>query len=176
MSKTICTNKAVYFDFENPEAHPFDIEEIAHALSLQCRYTGHCKWHYSIAQHSVLVSHYVPPEDALDGLLHDASEAYLGDVSTHLKSLLPEYKLLEQRVELAISKKFGIYYPTLPSVKVVDSRMLMTEVRDLLPPHAHSQDWPDAEPYDDFGIAQLTPDKAKELFLTRYYELTDWKK
>jgi hypothetical protein len=169
MAKTICTSKGVYFDFEHPEKHPFDIEEIAHALSLQCRYTGHCRWHYSIAQHSVLVSYQVPHYMALTGLMHDASEAYLGDVSTHLKSLLPDYKVIERRTEGALAASFNLLYPLPEEVKLADGRMLLTEVRDLIP--NRNQDWPDFEPYD-FGIARMQPNEAKELFLNRYYELT----
>lgn len=171
MAKTICTSKAVYFDFEHPEKHPFDIEEIAHALSLQCRYTGHCAWHYSIAQHSAIMSFKVPAHLAYTALMHDTSEAYLGDVSTHLKSLLPGYKRLEKRVEKALAAHFSFLYPLPATVKEADSRMLMTEVRELLPSHTHSQDWPDAQPYD-FGIARMTPEDAKVLFLNRYNELT----
>lgn len=171
MAKTICTSKGVYFDFEHPEVHPYDIEEIAHALSLQCRYTGHCKHHYSIAQHSVLVSYQVPHYMALTGLLHDASEAYLGDVSTHLKSMLPEYKALEARVEEAISDTFNLIHPLPAEVKLADGRMLLTEVRDLIP-NRHLQDWPDFEPYDDVLIHRLHPEQAERFFLNRYYELT----
>lgn len=170
MSKTILTSLGHYFDFEHPEKHPYDIVEIAHALSHICRYTGHVGAFLSVAQHSVLVSYRVPPEDALDGLLHDASEAYLGDVSTHLKSLLPEYKALEARTERAIAAKFGTSYPLLPSVKEADGRMLMTEVRDLMP-DGPRQDWPDALPYNEIVVRPWSSDFAKVWFLDRYEEL-----
>lgn len=153
MEPTILTSTGQYFRFRHPEEHKYDIEEIAHALSHVCRYTGHCKEFYSVAQHSVLVAMSLPPALQFQGLMHDASEAYLGDVSSPLKSLLPEYKALEERVERAISKSFGMPFPLDPQVKVADMRMLMTEKRDLTVHTAQcNQEWPtDYQPFDMVG-------------------------
>src|ERR1019366_6268112 len=76
----IRTYTGILFDFEEPEASPIRIEDIAHALSLLCRFAGHCKEFYSVAEHSVRVSYACPEEHALWGLMHDASEAYCVDV------------------------------------------------------------------------------------------------
>lgn len=170
MSRTILTVAGRYFDFERPEDHPYDIKEIAHALSQVNRYTGHTRYPYSVAQHSVLASYQVPKEMALTALLHDASEAYLGDVSTHLKALLPEYKVIEQRTEAQLAKVFGTIFPLPVEVKVADARMLMTEVRDLMP-LGPRQDWPDAEAYPDVHIRQWHSLRAETLFRARYQEL-----
>ena len=62
------------FYFLNPNPEDIDIEDIAHALSMQCRFTGHTKWFYSVAEHAIWVSYLVPVHLALEGLLHDASE------------------------------------------------------------------------------------------------------
>jgi hypothetical protein len=161
----------LYFDFEDPTNHPFDIEEIAHALSHICRFTGHVKHFYSVAQHSVNCSWMAPKSLELTTLMHDASEAYLGDVSTHLKRMLPEYMKIEEQVEEALALKFGTFYPLPQEVKDIDGRMLMTEVRDLMP-KVKRQDWPKYEDYPGFNVVRSwPPEEAKQRFLDRYNKL-----
>lgn len=108
---SISTVSGRFFDILKPEDYEFDIDEIATALSNICRYTGHVNKFYSVAEHSVLVSRLVPSRLALAGLLHDASEAFVGDVSSPLKRLLPDYKRIEERVQEAIADQFGLPYP-----------------------------------------------------------------
>lgn len=144
------------------------LPDIAHALSLINRFTGHSMAPYSVAQHSVVVSRLTPPEHALWGLMHDASEAYLGDVARPLKALLPEYKELEQHVQRTIARVFGLCWPIPEAVKLADNRALMAEKRDLLSVDHH---WGiDAEP----PSAPTSPyawHQAKELFEKRFKEL-----
>ena len=128
--------------------------------------------HNSVAQHSYHVSFLVPPEYALDGLMHDAHEAFVGDVPTPLKQLLPQYKELENRVETAVLAQFGILLPLHPSIKAADLKMLATEQRDLLPPH--DDEWAllrGIEPCRD-AIHPWPPGSARLAFLQRYHELT----
>lgn len=154
---------------EDPRVEDFTIEDIAHGLSNLCRYGGHCSDFYSVAQHSVLVSHHVHPENALWGLLHDASEGLgLVDLPRPVKALLPDYHRLEKKVMAVIAKKFSLT-PSVPSeVKEVDEIVLATEKRDLMPPGLDWGPLPDPLPEE---IVPYTPQEAEMEFLDRFYEL-----
>lgn len=115
-----------------------DWDDINHALAHINRFTGHSVIAYSVAQHSLMVSDLCPEEHRLWGLLHDASEAYLGDVSTPLKSLLPDYAEIEGRVQRMIAGRFGLPWPIPKEVKVADREALMVEKRDLF---SVQRDW-----------------------------------
>jgi hypothetical protein len=137
---SITTLSGKFFDILKPEEYEYDIEEIATALSNLCRYTGHVNTFYSVAEHSVLVSRIVPERLALAGLLHDASEAYLGDVSSPLKKLLPEYKRIEDRVQRAIEELLDLAktsiilkytQPTNECIGRNDSQLPTTESKTL---------------------------------------------
>jgi len=165
---TILTAGGRYFPFDDPESFDFDIDDIAHGLSHICRFTGHTRKFYSVAQHSVHVSELVPPALRLEALLHDASEAYLGDVSSPLKSMLPTYKDIEHRTEHAIARVFGLVFPLPPEIKQADLRMLVTEKRDLMPTVQYdSVCWPTHKPAP-FKVAAMSPEHARNYFLDKY--------
>jgi uncharacterized protein len=126
------------FHHRNPRLRDICIEDIAHALSLVCRYAGHIEIMYSVAEHCVRISRLLDdPTEALWGLLHDGSEAYYGDIHRYLKRM-PEmrgYRRLENRCMRAIAKKFKLKpynrgkEPA--SVHLADRILAITEMRDL---------------------------------------------
>lgn len=138
-----------------PEPADVCIEDIAHALSNVCRFTGHCREFYSVAQHSVLVAHRVAdisPVVAQWALLHDASEAYICDMARPVKRQIADYRTIEQRLEQCVAQVFGIDPETMehPAIKEADLRMLATERRDLMgPPPEAWDDIERVEPYSE---------------------------
>jgi 5'-deoxynucleotidase YfbR-like HD superfamily hydrolase len=133
-----------FFDLTNPHIYEYDIEEIAHSLDNICRFTGHTTKFYSVLEHSLLV--YLIASNDKTALLHDASEAYVGDVSSPLKKLLPEYKKIEDNVQLAIANYFGLKYPYPEHVMKADMYALKFEREVFLPTPADSSIWDD---FDD---------------------------
>jgi len=155
------------------EPHPDDVDiiDIAHALSLTCRFTGHCRQFYSVAQHSVHVAELVTelghPELALTALLHDASEAYLADVARPVKKSLPEIKAAEYVLDAIIAERFGLVHPFPEVIKKADNILLLTEARDLMntPPVT----WKDyGESPLHWEIYPLQPADAEDEFLALF--------
>lgn len=124
--------------FSDPRPEQFCIEDIAHALSQVCRYAGNSRIFYSVAEHSVRVATRLPPELKLAGLLHDAAEAYLGDVPKPAK-LLPEldgFNGLEERIMRCIEQRFHLNLGSLscPAVNRADREVLSIEALILMDP------------------------------------------
>lgn len=166
---TIGTYLGVWINPLNPDPSLIYIEDIAHALSNSCRFTGHVKKFYSVAQHSVLASNLVRPELALTALLHDASEAYLSDISKPIKRA-PEfgdvYVKYEHQLEQTIAEAFGLDFPWDPEIKKVDIALLHSEQRDLMPSY-----WAEAPDLLQFTIEPWSPEDAEVRFLERYAQL-----
>lgn len=130
---TTYTNKR--FWLPEAEVEAISIYDIARALSHICRFAGHIDYFYSVAQHCINVSLILPPEFRLEGLLHDAGEAYLSDVATPFKRMLRDYGPLEDDIWQCVSKKYGVAPEMSDAVKWADRVMLMTE-RDILKPNS----------------------------------------
>lgn len=159
----------------DPRPEDFEILDIAHALSNVCRFGGHCKVFYSVAEHSVHVSRECPPEFALEGLLHDASEAYIGDMVRPLKRDMLEFKDVEKKIEYALSKRFRLTYPWPYAVRRADEGVLMAEQRDLLVPAPEPwifEVWGPNEP-PARPIEGWDPIKAQMNFLQEFTRLSE---
>lgn len=169
----IQTYTGVQFWPLDPRPEDVTIDDIAHSLANQCRFAGHTKAFYSVAQHSVLVSRTVPQRHALWGLLHDASEAYLVDLPRPLKRFSrigDEYRLVENRLMQTIAVRFALPCPEPECIRDCDDRVLMTEKRDLMGPHPAK--WAEnAEPLDE-PIVAWDPIVAEGLFLDRFLRIS----
>ncbi len=172
---TIMTYTGRTIDFLNPEPAEISIEDIAHGLAQECRFARQCRTHYSVAQHSVHVASMMQQSELWgDGLqtskevikmalLHDAAEAYLGDVPRPLKKLLPDYRQIEDRVHAAIASRFNLALTYVPkSVKDFDAAILGAEGKALMP-----SGWDDFSgfPIGNIEIVPLPAMAAKEMFL-----------
>lgn len=172
MKPQIMLYSGEYFDFLKPEKSKFTIEDIAVGLSRTNRFAGQSSAAYNVAQHCTLCSYIVAPEHALAAHLHDAGEAFLGDCVSPLKQLLDDYRVIEERVERVICKKFGIPFPHHPDIKRADLKMLATEVRDLQSPDAQWEMLRGIEPLTR-KIVPWGSEKSERKFLERFYELTE---
>ena len=170
---TILLQSGTYFDLLDPANSPFTIEDIAHGLSMTCRFAGQCRQFYSVAEHSWHASRLVAPEFQLRALMHDAAEAFIGDVTRPLKSILPEYKAIERNVEAAIMDRFDTGDWNVPEVKEADLTMLHAEQAEMMPHHPDR--WTTSEGMADEQVVNFrfwTPSVARTCFLLRYAQLS----
>jgi hypothetical protein len=161
----------------DPDPEQLDAGDIARALANQCRFGGHCRPFYSVAQHSVIVSHLVEErggdaEDVFAALMHDATEAYLGDMPHPLKHRSPlgvAFKEAEKHLEAALREHFSIK-PDVPEIKRADLGLLATERRAF---SAEAWHWPELDGVEpvDLELSAWPPDEAARAFAERYAEL-----
>ena len=166
-----------------PRAEDIAIEDVAHGLAMTCRYGGHTKHFYSVAEHCVLVSRHVPPEFAREGLLHDTAEAYIGDMVRPLKyqDAMLEFRKAEAAIERCVAERFALRTDpeALAAVKEIDDRILVDEISALMPrPELYLNPGGDGKGGTLGKLAPLgaeilgyTPERAEVLFLLRFYEL-----
>lgn len=167
MQPIVTTRSGKHVNLLEPAEDSIDVNDIAHALSNQARFNGHTHDFYSVAQHSVMVSRLVPTEHALTALLHDAAEAYVGDMVTPLKHMMPAFQEVEDGLFAVIARKFGIDRELPAAVVHADRVMLATEQRDML------------VNFDDWGLptpmrSKLRPwaqGVAKRMFLEKFWAL-----
>jgi hypothetical protein len=154
----------------DPSPGSIDIRDIAHALSLLCRFNGHCHQFYSVAEHCVHISNIVPPQHAMWGLLHDAAEAYISDLPRPVKGQIPDFVRFEDDLLQLIMAHFEQPWPMPAAVKRADDVLLATEMRDLM-----------AEPPEPWGlgvdplpdpIRPMSAPEAEAAFLQRFEQLS----
>jgi uncharacterized protein len=160
------------FSLANPDPDDVDIVDIVMGLARQCRFNGQSSGFYSVAQHSVLVARRCPRAFRLHGLLHDAPEAYIGDIVSPFKELInsPMLALIEQRIYGAIARRFGLGAGVPEEVHRADNFLLGIERRDLFAPNDW---WPQPSDGDHEQIEPM-PEGLAAIYLTReYIHLTD---
>lgn len=157
----------------DPRESEVDIGDIAHALAMQCRYGGHVKRFYSVAEHCVLLArhlYHVGPETAMWALLHDASEAYISDIIRPLKPFLLNYHVLEEHVMEVILKRYNLAKPMPDIVKDADNRIIADERQQNLV----AIPW-DNEPGPPLGVVLRfwSPEVAEREFIRTFDALVD---
>lgn len=173
----------------DPRPEEVNVEDIAHALSLTCRYNGHCEEFYSVAQHAVWCSHYVEQKllekrsyqgltagdwrVVFTALHHDDEEAYTGDIVTQIKSIVPEVKPMIQKVNAAVSEAFGLVEPEPHIVKIADLTALATERRDIMAVKQLwvPETWAELPTPSKTTIVPWSPDDAEQEYLDRNEEV-----
>ena len=157
-----------------------DVRDIAHALSLKCRFGGHCGTFYSVAEHSVRVSWEMEQRgrrEAMWGLMHDAAEAYLADIGGPIKKHfyvhdgggVETFELAEERLLGVIAQALGFERIQYAVVREADAVLLVTEARDLLGPPPENWEMPQV-PLEG-RIEPWGPAEAEKAFLQRFEEL-----
>lgn len=179
MEPWIITNSGIKFNLLEPTTDMINIQDIAHALSNICRFGGHSNHHYSVAQHSVLASHIVPDQFALTALMHDATEAYIGDMVSPLKHAIPQFKQIEQNLWEVIAQKYNLPQFIPEEVKYADLQMLKLEKLRVMPV---TEPWdflsdiklphPSVFPNQDMYIYEWSIPLAKHRFIKQFNHLT----
>jgi hypothetical protein len=170
---TILLHSGHYFDLLDPAGSRFELEDIAHGLAHTCRYAGQCIRFYSVAEHSWHASYLVPEELKLAALMHDAAEAFIGDVTRPLKQLLPDYRVIEKSIEAVMAERFGLADRCADAaVKRADIAMLAAEQRAMMP--AHGSDWAILTSVTPAAVnfRYWSPVEAKAHWLDRFSLLT----
>ena len=156
-------------DLGNLDPDCIHIEDIAHSLSMLCRFGGHTSRFYSVAQHSIRVSQCLPQHLKMAGLLHDAAEAYLQDIPRPLKRLIPEYERLETDFWRMISARFDLPLDLPYEVKLADDRALITEFDELFSEEHSALMLPDLVDLQRLPFQfPLSPTAAKIQFLKAF--------
>lgn len=167
------TISGAMFDYTKPEVNVVDV---AHGLAYICRFGGHVRRFYSVAEHSILVARMVEalnPDLAVAALWHDAHEAYIGDLPSPLKKIVgDEYKIIAARIDEAVSSLAGVTVEELhhPIVKAADNLAVAYEASQLKGGNGPGWDFTTAMRHDQaeaagLGELGMIPEEGKQKFL-----------
>ena len=155
----------------DPRPEDVCIEDIARGLAMSCRYGGQVNKFYSVAEHAWLVSLCVPPQYALVGLLHDASEAYISDIVRPVKRYIQGYATIEENLMQCISERFGFEWPMPSIVKEIDNRMIVNERAAVKGDTGfYWGEFGTALPITIYGLEH---DEAEYTFIDRFYKIME---
>lgn len=173
LARPVCTTvSGRYFSFLLPSTSVATIDDVATSLSHVCRFGGHVRTFYSVAQHAYHISQCVPEGIALEALMSVAHKAFVGDMIWPLKQLDEQYQGIEERVREALLRQFRLPVGVSPAVREARRILLATELRDIGPVKSGGE-WPElvgVEPLI-FKLEPMSPPVARKTFLDRYYEL-----
>lgn len=167
------TGKAFYA--MDARVEDIDIADIAHSLSLQCRYNGHVDHFYSVAEHCIHLAGLFPddPDMALWGLLHDAAETYIGDMVRPLKKHMPTFMEIDDHITSLVARRFELKGTTIPpEVHLVDAQILHNEREALMTRVQPPQAWDvPGGPIDGVEIMGYYPEFAEKIYLSTFARL-----
>lgn len=174
----VLTHSGMEFDLSDPQPDMICLEDIAFSLAHQPRFNGHAKFHYSVAQHSILVANLVPDFLKMSALFHDAHETYIGDLVQPFKEFMGNevyeftaaLKRLTRKIDEAVAERFLLQNFGHPLIEAADLQALATERRDLLPASSPWDCIAGVKPHA-FPIIRQFEKEARFNFLNMYYDL-----
>src|ERR1035437_334287 len=161
------TFSGIEFHMFNPKECEINIIDIAHSLSMSCRYNGHCSVFYSVAQHLLIGSELIKQQFKKEYFGHDFAETYTGDLISPIKRKSPEFYKMEAKIEKVIAKKFDLIFPMPKEVKEMDNLMLRMELSYLTKYNKYNEEFPISKK-DFMKMIDKTPTQVEKEFLNRF--------
>jgi len=178
MRASVATYTGIEFFPLAPRFEDIYILDIAHALAMSCRFNGHSRDFYSIAQHSVHVSEWLMKNVGTNateklmlakwGLLHDASEAYIPDMCAPIKPFFPSFRTVESYLLIAIAQRFGLPWPIPDVVKYADKAVLKSEVDSGIMTFCEWWNFGEEHPDANRTIEPMSLDEAEQFFVDEF--------